>query len=486
MAELRASAGIEPEQGWNDQPEVVKFSKLPAEFIFRATDFLSIIAPPFALSLIRQASEKLELNLGFWTLLSVITTALIASHGGYRGHPGQTPPRQTALAICCFLAAATAMLLMAVLLGHPRILARRWTAADLLATTLLIAFARGGLAHRLADNAAASPPGGAIVICYDRCPGDLTQTLEAQHIARRISGVFYLHAGRSADLPGPWPILPSSDALLTSIRHKNIQDVVFIHHPELDALAGCLSRELLSDLLMFPARIWLAFDVSANLPDPLKGRLGTCKLVPIVTDELINSANAAKRVFDLVGGILLLLASSPLLILTACLVKASGPGPVIFRQLRIGAHGRQFHVLKFRTMMHDPHRAFAQATQNDGRVTRIGRFLRRTSLDELLQLINVIKGDMSLVGPRPHAPETQVEGIDFENAVRLYRLRHRVKPGITGLAQIRGQRGETPALFMLEQRLASDLEYIRSWSLGLDIAIMLRTVPRVIAQTNAW
>ena len=137
-------------------------------------------------------------------------------------------------------------------------------------------------------------------------------------------------------------------------------------------------------------------------------------------------------------------------------------------------------------MAHDPHRPFAQATRHDARVTRIGRFLRRTSLDELLQLFNVIRGNMSLVGPRPHAPETQVEGINFENAVRLYRLRHRVKPGMTGLAQIRGQRGETRAIDALEQRLASDLEYIQSWSLWLDISILLQTLPVVVAQTNAW
>ncbi|MDD2705901.1 MAG: sugar transferase [Acidocella sp.] len=116
----------------------------------------------------------------------------------------------------------------------------------------------------------------------------------------------------------------------------------------------------------------------------------------------------------------------------------------------------------------------------------MGSFLRRTSLDELLQLINVFQGDMSLVGPRPHAPETEVEGMSFENALRLYHLRHRVKPGITGLAQIRGQRGETPALSALEQRLSSDLEYIQSWSLWLDISIMLQTIPIVFSQTNAW
>jgi lipopolysaccharide/colanic/teichoic acid biosynthesis glycosyltransferase len=137
-------------------------------------------------------------------------------------------------------------------------------------------------------------------------------------------------------------------------------------------------------------------------------------------------------------------------------------------------------------MAYDPDQPFAQAQHHDSRVTTIGHFLRRTSLDELLQLVNVIKGDMSLVGPRPHAPETQVEGITFENALRLYRLRHRVKPGITGLAQIRGQRGETKVLSMLEQRLASDLEYIQSWSLWLDISIMFHTLPVLLTQTNAW
>jgi lipopolysaccharide/colanic/teichoic acid biosynthesis glycosyltransferase len=166
--------------------------------------------------------------------------------------------------------------------------------------------------------------------------------------------------------------------------------------------------------------------------------------------------------------------------------KASSPGPIIFRQKRTGAQGQEFTVFKFRTMAFETNQCVEQARQGDRRVTGIGLFLRKTSLDEVLQLFNVIRGDMSLVGPRPHAAATQVEGITFEQAVRLYRIRHRVKPGITGLAQIRGQRGETRAISTLEQRLASDLEYIQTWSLWLDITILFRTIPVVLRQTNAW
>jgi lipopolysaccharide/colanic/teichoic acid biosynthesis glycosyltransferase len=129
---------------------------------------------------------------------------------------------------------------------------------------------------------------------------------------------------------------------------------------------------------------------------------------------------------------------------------------------------------------------FAQARRGDPRITDLGGFLRRTSLDELPQLINVIRGEMSLVGPRPHAPESQVEGMFFESAVQSYHRRHQVKPGITGLAQIRGQRGATPMVEALAQRLASDLEYIDSWSLSLDVLILLRTLPAILRQTNAY
>jgi polysaccharide biosynthesis protein PslA len=485
MAELREFARMGHEQLYSDRPGTAKCPGLRAGNFFCFADFVSVLVIPLTGSLLRQTTENLQRNFCFWTLLSIVTVMLIASHGGYRANQAAALRKQTAVAINCFLATSIAMLSMSVLLGHAHILARRWTAADLIMTPFILGGVRSFLTNKLATGHNAKPASGPLVICYDHCPRDLARALNEQQISSRIAGILYLSSEPLPDGQPLWPVLPDIQTLLKTIRTKNIQDIIFIHYSELDVFAAAFRQELLADLLAYPARIWLAFDLAPNLPDMLKDRSVSCKLVPIVTDNLVSSLNLTKRIFDLVGSIALLVIFSPAFLLSACLVKASGPGPVIFRQLRTGAHGRQFTVLKFRTMVYEPGRPFAQAQQDDPRATKIGRFLRRSSLDELLQLFNVIKGDMSLVGPRPHSPETQVEGISFENALRLYRLRHRVKPGITGLAQIRGQRGETRAISVLEQRLASDLEYIQSWSLWLDISIMFHTLPVVITQTNA-
>jgi lipopolysaccharide/colanic/teichoic acid biosynthesis glycosyltransferase len=187
---------------------------------------------------------------------------------------------------------------------------------------------------------------------------------------------------------------------------------------------------------------------------------------------------------DVVIGASLFALFSPVLLILAALVRVSGPGPVIYRQTRVGANGEAFTLLKFRTMHQSE--AFLQATVDDRRVTSVGRLLRRTSLDELPQLVNVIKGDMSLVGPRPHAAETRIQGILFKDAVKSYGQRHQVRPGITGLAQIRGQRGETRTIRSFEQRMASDLEYIDNWSIWLDVVILLKSVPVLFGQDNAY
>jgi polysaccharide biosynthesis protein PslA len=208
---------------------------------------------------------------------------------------------------------------------------------------------------------------------------------------------------------------------------------------------------------------------------------GTPTLV-VARRALSFAERAFKRVFDLAISVPLLCLSGPLLLLLMLLIKRDSPGPAIFTQPRVGRNNHRYRCYKLRTMYDDaadPHGNRSTA-RDDDRFTRIGKFLRRTSLDELLQLWNVIRGDMSLVGPRPHALGSTAEGALFWEAVSDYWTRHAMRPGITGLAQVRGLRGATIARADIEQRVAADLEYINSWSIWLDLKILLLTIAVVL------
>jgi putative colanic acid biosynthesis UDP-glucose lipid carrier transferase len=192
----------------------------------------------------------------------------------------------------------------------------------------------------------------------------------------------------------------------------------------------------------------------------------------------------AKRLCDIVLGSLLLLVLGIPMAIIALWIKFTSPGPVLFRQRRYGLDGREIRVCKFRTMNVCEDGAQAvQATKDDPRVTKLGALLRRSSLDELPQLFNVLAGGMSLVGPRPHPSALNEQ---FRQKVEGYMLRHKVKPGITGLAQVNGWRGETDTPEKMEKRIEFDLRYIREWSLGLDIKILLKTVWVVLRGQNAY
>jgi putative colanic acid biosynthesis UDP-glucose lipid carrier transferase len=181
----------------------------------------------------------------------------------------------------------------------------------------------------------------------------------------------------------------------------------------------------------------------------------------------------AKAVFDRVFAALVLLGLSPLLLTIAMLVKTTSRGPALFTQSRLGVDGKVFKVYKFRSMtVHQEHGAVTQATKNDARVTRIGAFLRKTSLDELPQFINVLRGEMSVVGPRPHALEHNEQ---YKELVARYMMRHRVKPGITGWAQVNGFRGQTDTVHKMRDRVEFDLYYIQHWSFLMDLRIIART-----------
>ncbi len=189
---------------------------------------------------------------------------------------------------------------------------------------------------------------------------------------------------------------------------------------------------------------------------------------------------AVKRAVDVIGASFGLLLFAPLLIGIAIAIKMTSPGPMFFRQKRYGYHNRRFWIYKFRTMFTHlgDHRGTRQTTNDDPRVTPIGRILRKTSLDELPQLINVLKGDMSLVGPRPHVPGMLAAGLLYEQFTPYYFQRHNIRPGITGLAQVSGYRGSTTVPLSAVERLDHDLQYIEKWSLWLDLSIIVRTIIR--------
>jgi putative colanic acid biosysnthesis UDP-glucose lipid carrier transferase len=197
--------------------------------------------------------------------------------------------------------------------------------------------------------------------------------------------------------------------------------------------------------------------------------------VEIQREPLARWERATKRMLDLLLATTAMIVLSPFLAIVALAIKLDSPGPVIFRQRRCGFDNREFMILKFRTMtvLDDGDGVVVQATRGDARITRIGRVLRRSSVDELPQLVNVIRDDMSLVGPRPHATAHDKK---YKDRISSYALRHHVKPGLTGAAQVVGLRGETLSLSQMERRVQEDLWYINNWSLTLDLKIMVRTV----------
>jgi undecaprenyl-phosphate glucose phosphotransferase len=212
--------------------------------------------------------------------------------------------------------------------------------------------------------------------------------------------------------------------------------------------------------------------------------IGGLPAVSVFENPLYGVDGLAKRLFDFVVAALLLAVLAVPMLIVALAIKLTSRGPVFFRQRRYGLDGREILVWKFRTMTvcEDGHR-IAQATKTDSRVTKLGAVLRRASIDELPQLFNVLDGSMSLVGPRPHAAAHNEQ---YRTMIQGYMLRHKVKPGITGLAQVRGWRGETDTLEKMQRRVECDHEYIREWSLWLDVKILFQTALVVLADKNAY
>jgi putative colanic acid biosynthesis UDP-glucose lipid carrier transferase len=280
------------------------------------------------------------------------------------------------------------------------------------------------------------------------------------------------------------------DGVPTLGKLAALADYVKSHHVDLIYITLPMASQprilnLLNQLRDTTSSIYFVPDIF--MFDLIQARVDTITGIPVVAvceTPFYGFNGVIKTVSDYLIGAAALIVTAPLMLLITLAVKMDSPGPVFFRQRRYGLDGRQITVYKFRTMtVQEDGNEVRQATKDDVRITRVGRTLRRTSLDELPQFINVLQGRMSVVGPRPHAV---AHNETYRKLIDGYMVRHKVKPGITGWAQVNGFRGATETVEKMQQRIEYDLAYLRNWSLRLDLMIILKTILVLFGDRKAY
>ena len=284
----------------------------------------------------------------------------------------------------------------------------------------------------------------------------------------------------------PFKVLSRIDAIANFITDHEVDHVLVSLPTEAGYRFGFVLEQLLdSTCSVHYLHDFLLFRPIREAMTPI----GSMSVFTIIDSPGTGFDSVIKRIFDILGSAIGLIMLMPLLILVSIWIKFDSKGSVFFMQNRWGNGAQPFQIYKFRSMSQSTSSASSdgetimQTTQNDMRVTKVGAFIRRTSIDELPQLINILKGDMSIVGPRPHAAGHNKQ---YRGLVKGYMLRHKVKPGLTGWAQIHGFRGETDTIDKMEKRVEYDLEYLRNWTPMLDIYVILRTVKLVVTGKNAY
>ena len=322
------------------------------------------------------------------------------------------------------------------------------------------------------------------------CASTLDSVRRMSSRSARVLGVIDPNGWSAPDAadaqpPGTVPTLGNLDNLFDMARLGSVDAIVI----SLPWSQGAKIRSIVELVGGTSVDVFLAPDLTGlDLALIPPADLSNMPLVRALYPPLLGWQALLKRLEDIVIAGTLTLILAPLMLVIAALIKLTSPGPVFFTQTRVGYAGQTFNVLKFRTMythMSDAH-ATEQTRRNDPRITPIGALLRRKSIDELPQLLNVLRGDMSLVGPRPHAMGTTAGGVPLEKAAPAYPLRQRVRPGLTGWAQVNGKRGALRTSKDVVDRITYDLEYIRNWSLAFDLRILFRTIPLLSHDENAY
>lgn len=350
------------------------------------------------------------------------------------------------------------------------------TPALVVATTLLL--------HELARHLLCKPQNrrtAVFVGCNETSASLASRFSKHGELCLQVAGFFDDRSIHRIDCPSNMPLLGSLSQLPVFVKEHNV-DVIFIALPMKHIRRVHKVVDALGDTT---ASLYYVPDILTS--DLFEARAGEIFGVPVIAlreSPFHGYRGALKRMLDVIMSASALVAISPLLLAIAMAIKCTSHGPIIFKQRRYGLDGRQITIYKFRTMKVAEDGAWmAQVKRDDDRLIPIGRFLRRWSMDELPQLLNVLQGRMSLVGPRPHAVAHNEE---YRRLVRGYMVRHKVPPGLTGLAQVHGYRGATPRLQDMQARIHYDLQYVHHWSLWLDLKIILWTIPKLIRTDRAF
>ncbi|HUQ38254.1 MAG TPA: undecaprenyl-phosphate glucose phosphotransferase [Aestuariivirga sp.] len=419
-----------------------------------------------------------------------LTTLFLMNFADLYRYQAASHPQQNILTIILVLSTAFLFLLAAAFsIKISETFSRLWLAyfVALSGGTLILFRLAAGFALVRILHVSGSKRNVAVVGTGDQARRFTALLAEEANRPCRIQGVYadnlhpVLRRGETGDLE-----LPPDNSLgylIAQARSGFIDDVVIaLPWHEDDRIMAVVStlREL-------PVNVYLLSDLIGFRTEfrPPPSHFSTLPILQVVGKPMSGWDAGLKAMEDYTLAPLILLATLPLLAVIAVAIKVDSRGPVFFRQKRLGFNNKIFDVYKFRTMRHEevPQEKTQQATADDHRITRLGRFLRRWSLDELPQIFNVLNGTMSLVGPRPHALDHNEE---FAHRAKGYFARHRVKPGITGLAQVKGYRGPTDTEEKLEGRVRNDIFYAENWTLSLDVKILLRTLLICVAGKNAY
>jgi Undecaprenyl-phosphate glucose phosphotransferase len=430
--------------------------------------------------------------LAFYYMISMagglIGMALLEINGGYKMKVLRTPLASLGKIFTILGGAFAAIAIIGFFLKMSEEFSRFWFGLWFISSTCSLAMGRVCLTIMIRRWARKGiMERRAVVIGGGPSAEELIRAIEQQpHNDIRLCGLFDDRDGaRSPKVIAGYPKLGSTTDLIEFARTARI-DMLIVSLP---MLAEARVMQVLKKLWVLPVDIRLSAHMSQLRFRPRSySYIGSVPMLDIFDKPINDWDSVAKRAFDIVFSLIGILAFSPVMLAVAIAIKYDSKGPVFFKQKRHGFNNEEINVLKFRSMfteMCDP-TAIKAVTKGDPRVTKVGRIIRKTSLDELPQFFNVLRGDLSLVGPRPHAVSGQTRDKLYHEVVEGYFARHRVKPGVTGWAQINGWRGEVDTDEKIRSRTEYDLFYIENWSLWFDLKILLLTPIRLLNSENAY